>query len=405
MSLLRGPARPIAISTLVNSVGTGLYVPTSLLYFTRTLGLSAAQVGLGLGIAVAAGLVLGTFTGHAADRGGPVPIYVAFLLVQGAAMAGYLLVHSFPMFATLAVIGGLADRGANAARGAIIASLGGGQSRAQLRAFLRSMTNVGLTVGAGLAAIALTLDTRAAYTAMIIGNAATFLVAAIPVLWIPAPPRVSKEAAASPIAALRDRPYLAATAMSGLMSLNFDILGFVLPLWVVTHTTAPRWIISVVVVINTLTVVLLQVRASRGTDDAVGAALVARRSGFALMIGCVLMALSGVLNGVTATVMILLFAVVHSFGEIWQAASGFGLSFALAPENAHGQYQATFVLGRGVVKAIAPITLTVVCLQWGTPGWLLLAGFFVVIGVLTPPVIRWAAATRTPAEADRVAVG
>ena len=46
-----GVARHLAFAQLANSVGDGAFIVTSALFFTRVVGLSTAQVGLGLTIA------------------------------------------------------------------------------------------------------------------------------------------------------------------------------------------------------------------------------------------------------------------------------------------------------------------------------------------------------------------
>ena len=46
-----GPLRPLALATLLSRVGSGLLMTVSVLYFNRIVGLSIAQIGLGLTIA------------------------------------------------------------------------------------------------------------------------------------------------------------------------------------------------------------------------------------------------------------------------------------------------------------------------------------------------------------------
>lgn len=51
------------------------------------------------------------------------------------------------------------------------------------------------------------------------------------------------------------------------MSLHFTVPTFLLPLWIAEHTSAPRWTISAMLVLNTVLVVVLQVRFSRNVGD------------------------------------------------------------------------------------------------------------------------------------------
>src|SRR3954469_2906974 len=74
-----GPVRALALVTLVNTTGNGVFFTLSALYFTRIVGLSVAEVGLGLGIAAFAGLLAGVPVGHLADRRGPREVMVVLL--------------------------------------------------------------------------------------------------------------------------------------------------------------------------------------------------------------------------------------------------------------------------------------------------------------------------------------
>src|SRR5205823_8327710 len=113
-TLTRGLSRPmqaLAASTFVNAIGSGLYLPSSVLFFTRSVHLSAARVGLGLTLAATLGMSGGFLLGQIADRFGPRGSYVGFLVLQGASMAAYLFVHSFGPFVALATINALTERG------------------------------------------------------------------------------------------------------------------------------------------------------------------------------------------------------------------------------------------------------------------------------------------------------
>jgi dipeptide/tripeptide permease len=91
---------------------------------------------------------------------------------------------------------------------------------------------------------------------------------------------------------------------------------------------------------------------------------------------------------------------VHTIGEIWQAAGGFELSFALAPAHAVGQYQGLFGMGLGLGTTIGPALLIALCIEWGAPGWWVVGGLFAATGLAVPAATRWAERTRpVPAEA------
>ncbi|NEC19594.1 MFS transporter, partial [Streptomyces parvus] len=89
-----GPARGLAVAQLVNSLGDGAYYVCSALYFSQVVGLSAAQIGLGLTVAWGVGAVAGVPLGNLADRRGPRGTAVALALATAVCVAAFLTVRS-----------------------------------------------------------------------------------------------------------------------------------------------------------------------------------------------------------------------------------------------------------------------------------------------------------------------
>lgn len=136
-------------------------------------------------------------------------------------------------------------------------------------------------------------------------------------------------------------------------------------------------------------VVLLQIRASRGADDDARAARLCRRAGLSLLAACVVVVFTRAAAPWLAVLLLIVFAVLLTAGELWTSAGSFGLSFTLAPDGAHGQYQGFFSLGRGVATAVAPWLLSTLCLSDdGGRGWLALGALFALVGALMPVAVR-----------------
>lgn len=392
-----GAPRALALSTLVGQTGSGLLLPVSALFFTRSVGLPVAQVGTGLAVAGLVGLMAAVPLGRLADRLGARGVYAAMLLGQAVATACCVLVHSLVAFVFISVVRVVAERGGGAARGALIATVGTGEGRVRLRALLKSVTNAGLSVGTALAGLALSVDTRGAYVAVILLNAAAYVLAALPLARVPAVPATrSDRSAPARHTVLRDRPYAVVTFLAGFTSIHYDVLSFLLPLWIAGHTAAPRWTISAVIVTNTVLVVFLQVPFSKGTGAAPDAAAVVRRSGIVLLVAWLFFALAGPMKDPWLSIALLFGGMIlHTAGELWHSAGSYGLSYELAPEGSHGEYQGFFSLGRGTAAALAPAVLTAACLAGGpawraTGGWLVL-GIAVAAGAAAMPVsVQWA---------------
>ncbi|GAA2787037.1 MFS transporter [Kribbella solani] len=386
-----GPLRPLALATLLSRVGNGLLMTISVLYFTRIVGLSIAQVGLGLTVAGLFGLLASIPFGHLADRRGPRTLFVVLSLLLSLLALLYLVIGSFWQFILVASAVTVLDRGSNAVRFALIAGVTQGAERVAARAYLRSMTNIGVTAGAGLGAVALSFGTATAYRLMFVVYVVLGVAAALVVLAVP---RVAPHPRADgPVwIALRDRGYLAVSALNAAISIHYSVIDVAIPLWVVEHTDAPHWAAALPLIVNAAGVAALQVRASRGIVDTVSAARATRTAGLLLLASMVLFATASVGDAVVAVVVLAVAALVQTAGELLQSSGSFLLGFDLAAEHAQGQYQGVWNTSTSVSSMLAPSVMALLPLGLGVPGWIVLGGWFALTGVLFVPIVRWAAA-------------
>ena len=98
-----------------------------------------------------------------------------------------------------------------------------------------------------------------------------------------------------------------------------------------------------------------------------------------------LFALAPSLPGAGAAALLVAAVAVMTFGELYQSAGGWGLSFALAPEHSRAEYFAAFSLGTSVQYIAGPALVTLGVVDHGTAGWLVLAVAFLAAGVLARP--------------------
>lgn len=381
-ALARG-RRALAAATLASAVGNGMYLAVMAVYFTRSVGFSAASVGAGLTAAGLLGLAAGVPAGRWADRDGPRGVYLGLSLVSAATMAFYAGLRSYWLFFAVAVVDSLAASGTRAARGALVARLAGRDPQVY-RARLRAVANVGVAAGGLIGGIGLAVDTRAGYAAILLLNALTFLAnAALSLRIAPLPPVPSPPGPARrPV--VRDRRFLAFSGLAAVLAIHDEVLLFAVPLWMSRATHAPRWTIAVLLIVNTVLVALLQVRLGRGVNTIAQGAGASRRAGWILAASSALFGVIGAVPGWAVVALLLVAAVAHSVGEIVQQAGYSELSFGLAPEHAQGQYQGLAATFSGAAIALAPGLLGWLCVGGGAAGWLVLAGMFAVAGVLTP---------------------
>lgn len=384
-----GPQRVFAATTLINSVSSGIHLTAGVLYFTQAVHLPAAQVGLGLGIAGFISLAVGIGAGHLADVWGARGVYAATLVLRALATAAFVLADRFWPFVLAVCTAGAAHAAGLAARSPIIRHHGGHRPQVY-RAYLRSLTNIGISFGALLAGWAIQVNTLVAYQLLVLGAALASTVSAVILFLLPPVPIVPAAADGPRWIALRDRPYLLITALDGVMSIQFKVLTVALPLWIVEATSAPRWLVSGTMIVNTLIVVVFQVHASRSVVSPTAGALAYRRSGVAFLASCSLISLSAGLPAWAAASLLLTAVVIHTVGELWHSAGNFEVSFALAPDHATGQYLGVFGLGAGLAETVGPSLLIALCITWGSPGWYVTGALFALTGAAAPIATRWA---------------
>ncbi|NUO58162.1 MAG: MFS transporter [Hamadaea sp.] len=392
-----GNARILIGAHFVNTLGNGAYLTTSTLFLTRSIGLSPAEVALGLAIAAGAGMALSTPMGYVADKYGPKRVMLGLLILQAACFAGLIGVRGLWSFAPIACLIAIGEAGAKAANGAMIAAAVEPGQRLRVRAFLRSANNAGIGLGALIGSIPLMLDTRSAYAVMLLGNAITFLLAAAVLTRVHLEQPVVERPAEQPrLVALRDRPFLSFALVDGLVAALYnELLTIGLPLWLIVHTSGPLWLVSAALLINTTGCVLLQVWASGGTDGLASAARTGRRGALIIAVACVLFGASTGMPTWAVCVGVLAAACVHVLGELFSSTATWAVIFGLAPDWAQGQYQGAYLTGRQIGNMVTPPLLTALVVGGGGPGWLAVAVVFAAAGTAYPSLVRWGVRTRS----------
>ncbi|MFF8593293.1 MFS transporter [Streptomyces sp. NPDC015220] len=408
MSFLRGllrdtipPAgiiRLLSLSNLAKTAGHGILMAVSVLYFTRTVHISADRVGLALSLGAAIGMLGSIPAGHLADRFGPRAVTIVCLFLLGVFAAGYALVTGFAGLVVAVSLALMAESATDAARGALVAGLIPPDERVRTFSYMRSVANIGIAAGAMAGGVALYFDTKAIYLGVLVLGGVLFLISGAAYFAVPAVPATAHKGG-SRTAVLRDRPYVVLALLNTVLVMHISILTVALPIWITTRTSSPTWTYSLALIVNTAMVVLLQVRVSKGSEKAAGGGRAFRRTGLALAACCALFALA---QGRPAWLALLLLAagvMAHTLGEMLQGAGQWSVSFSLAPEHAQGQYQGLFAMSVQLGTVATPALVTFLLTHFAWAGWVLLAVPLALAGLAAPPAVRWAEATR-----DRIAV-
>jgi MFS family permease len=369
--------RRLALVLIVISIGSGLSQSISVLYLTQILGFSAAKFGVVASVAAAFGLVAGPLLGGLADEVGARRMYIGLVSVMGFATVAYVFATATQAAVLMCVLM-TAGRGSAAVRGTCIARVVS-QERTQYRAKVRAIANIALIIGTGAGAIVLFFESKVAYQIGFVIESSFFAIAVVLLAGLsptadkgePSPTKKSGEKSKKfrlRTIALRDQGFLRVSFINSLFMIHATMLTVALPLWVRSHTTAPLWVVPLVVLINTVGGILLQIPATRKIVDLPSAAQASRSGGLWIAASLSFFALSSWGGAIVAIASLIALAVTHLLGEVLNMASSWQLSYDLAPEEHMGQYQGVFSSSLDLSMIVSPLVF----------GWIVSTGNSIV---------------------------
>jgi hypothetical protein len=268
------------------------------------------------------------------------------------------------------------------------------EDRVRSMAYIKAALNIGFALGAGLGGLALALPSNAGVHALPFVTAGVGLLGAPLILRLPRSDPHPPAAADAPKAGsvLRNRGYLAASIVSGILGTNQTLLTIVIPLWIVTQTDAPRVVLSLLFVINTALIVLLQVPASRGANTVPGALRASRKSAVFLAVSCLIILVTHSTIGWITIVLALLGYAALTGAELFAAAGQWGLQSELSEVRRRGEYQGVSRVGIAFGSLWAPALYTWLVINLHAAGWLIIGGIVLAATLCLGPSARSAQA-------------
>ncbi|GGN01294.1 MFS transporter [Streptomyces fuscichromogenes] len=384
--------RAFALVALLDSVGTGFYLAGSTIFFIHVIGLSDAQVGLGLAATGLTAFLATVPLGVLTDRWGARRMLMAYQLWRAVWFAALAFVHGPVAFVVVSALLGLVERAVSPASQSVVSVAVPGRDRTRTLATMRSVRNIGFSVGAMLTAPLLAAGSTLAYRTIILADAASFVLAALLLARLrveTAPPPV-RRGGLSFLRGFGDRRYLELSALSCVLAVHMSVLAVAIPLWTVRETDAPAALVSALVVLNTVLVVLFQVPLAKGAERADGGLRAMRLAGLALIASCAVFAVAAApLGPVFAGATLVVATLLLTAGELWHSIGSWELSYKYAPEHRKAEYLSIFALGNSVQDVLGPPLITVVVLGFGGAGWAALGALLLCAVLLLPlPVAR-----------------
>lgn len=360
---------------------------TGIIYFSLVVGLGAQKVALAFSLSGALSLILSIPSGHFADRYPPRLIASFSLVGMGFCALALFFIQSWLLLLVALSLDSILETFGQNARMAMIARIGIGEERVQIRAYTRAVTNLGIAFGTVVAGIALAINTATAYKAMILLDSLTFFLAAIAYLRVPNVKPTLTEKEKFDWSILKDYRYIKAMILSGVMSMHFILQNVAIPIWIVKETSAPRWWVSVIMFVNTVAVVLFQVRMSKGTVTAEIGAKQFKRAGFYIAAACMLYGFAKGINSYLAALVLLIAMIVHVIGELLASTGSWSIAFEMADQNRQGAYQGLWRMGFGGMNVIGPSLVIFFAIGLGQIGWWIMGIIFIFTGIKMNRVI------------------
>jgi len=386
--------RDLALQCVLSAFATGSFLTGTAVFFTQIVGLSGAQVGLGMSVAGVVTLLLSLPLGRLSDRVGAKPLWAAASLVEAVLFFAWPLAGGMFLFITLlsllAAISSAGNTGRNVYRIAVFPR----DVRVRALAYMRSARNVGYTLGALAGGIALAIGTRTAIMAVPILTGVLLLLNAVmvsrlPNIERPKPVHHDVDTAAAPAPpAWRNLGFVTLSVCNGVLNSNQVLLNVVVPLWLVERTDAPHTLLAWLFGTNTVMAVCLQVRASRGSETVNGALRAVRLSGWSFVLSCLVISVTHDTVGWVSIVLIWVGHVTITGAELWQSAADWGFQSELSDHRRLGDYQGVWGLGYQAQPIIFPGLFTFLALQWGGPGWAVIAAIGVLAAAVSHPAAR-----------------
>ncbi|HEX5090133.1 MAG TPA: MFS transporter [Nocardioides sp.] len=369
-----GRHRRFVTAIAIDAIGSGVFMPISMLYFLVATDLTLVQVGAAISLASLVALPTGPLIGSIVDRVGAKQVLLAGNVLQGIGFVAYLVSDSFlavTLWTVVVTVGRTAFWGSY---GNIVAAISVPGEREKWFGFLGALRNVGFAVGGLVSGVAITIGTQAAYAAVVVANAVSYGIAFLLLLAVPATERTRHEAQPGSWATvLRDRPYRVLWCTQLAFSTSMMVLNFAMPVYATKVLGLPGWVTGAVFTINTIMVGLGQGLAVRAMTGRVRWRILVVANLFFAVSYVALLGASAV--GVTVGVVIVLAsAVIYTLGELTGGPVTSALAAEAAPEHLRGRYLSLIQLAWNASGTVTPVAFAWLLDRGATPLWLVLLG-------------------------------
>lgn len=379
----------LLIALGIDNVGSGLFLPLTVVYATRVVGLPLAVAGVTITVGTLVGLLVPPVAGRFVDRIGPKPVVIASQALQAA---GALVFFAAGGEASVAVAVCLLAAGQQLFYSSLFALLSdvvGNRPKDHPFAVANMVRSGSFGIGGLLAAWLLSID---ALRAAVLVNAVSFVVCgALLTIFVRAPHTQVVTTERGRVS----RRFLTVVGLTGLIALTGDFFLVGIPVYALDLGT-PTWLPGVLLALHTAVTSTCATLAVRLTDHLARTTTLALAAGLAVVWCGLCLTAAGLPPG-WRTAWLLGSALVLAVSGVLFGSRVNALAVALAPDESRGRHLAAFQYAFTVPGVLAPAVValfdTAVWLPWAV----------VAVSAACGAVGMRSFGTRLPAEAVRPA--
>jgi MFS family permease len=345
----------IALATLVNRAGT-MVMPFLVLFLTRDRGLAPSRAGLAIAVYGVVSLLWAPVVGRLGDVWGQLRVVKASLFGTTVVLLGIPILHTYGAILVGLVALSIVSEPVRTATMALVSHLAPPDRRRQAFALNRLAVNLGMSIGPTVGGFLADVSFRSLFWV----DAATCLLAGLVLVVVPfrGPQHFHDPSALPSGSALRDRKLLYALLALLPVLLVFFQHTSTMPLFLVEGLGFRPWVYGALFTINTVVIVLTEVRLNTRTGHWPFARSLSTGALLAT-VGFSALAFARTLPAVVGTVL------VWTVGEMILFPSAAAYFSEISPPSRRGEYLGYYTMAFGVAFTTGPWLGTLVLEHWG----------------------------------------
>jgi MFS family permease len=358
----RGGAALIG-SLLLVSIGGGLFLPLSIIYFTALTAVPLVVLGALLGAASAITIPIPLCAGLLVDRLGARSLVIGGQILQALSFLAYVWVREPAGIFLASATGAVGVRFFWSSIFTLIADYADHAATAG-KDLWYARANITRTVGIGagglIAGVAIASGRDGTYRGIACAASGCFALAAATIaifLRVPRPRGAGLAPRFGYRAVLRDRPFLGLTALNSCYALSTVMLGLTLPTFIRAALHSPAWLASVILAGNAVLIAVLgsplTSRLSRHRRTRVLCLAAGLWTGWSLSLGVIARG-----RAPWAVPVLIAATLLFTLAEITHAPASMAIAAACGPPQARGRYLAVFQYSFVAAEIIAPVFFT-----------------------------------------------